>query len=129
MLTLLQRTAPNACYLLSAAEITQIRAFKVAVIRPRLKKPSLIPDTFANYKPASDLPLISEILEKASSTFREVSSYATASRGTPQGSVLGSLHFMVCLGNLMSEHATVFITMPMTPGGPRAKQAAVPPGY
>lgn len=39
MLTLLQRTAPNFCYLLSAAEITQICACKVAVIRPRLKKP------------------------------------------------------------------------------------------
>lgn len=37
---------------------------KTAVIRLLLKKPTLDPDIFANYRPISNLPLISKVLEK-----------------------------------------------------------------
>ena len=40
------------------------QVFKVAVIKPLLKKPSLDPDVLANYRPISNLPFISKILEK-----------------------------------------------------------------
>lgn len=40
------------------------RSYKVAVIKPLLKKPSLDPDVLANYRPISNLPFISKILEK-----------------------------------------------------------------
>uniref|UniRef100_A0A3P8VZQ2 Reverse transcriptase domain-containing protein n=1 Tax=Cynoglossus semilaevis TaxID=244447 RepID=A0A3P8VZQ2_CYNSE len=40
-------------------------AFKIAVIKPLLKKPSLDAGTLANYRPISNLPFISKILEKA----------------------------------------------------------------
>ena len=39
------------------------QVFKVAVIKPLLKKPSLDPDILANYRPISNLPFISKILE------------------------------------------------------------------
>uniref|UniRef100_A0A3Q3FYF7 Reverse transcriptase domain-containing protein n=1 Tax=Labrus bergylta TaxID=56723 RepID=A0A3Q3FYF7_9LABR len=40
------------------------QAFKVAVIKPLLKKPTLDSGTRANYRPISNLPFISKILEK-----------------------------------------------------------------
>uniref|UniRef100_A0A8D3B260 Reverse transcriptase domain-containing protein n=1 Tax=Scophthalmus maximus TaxID=52904 RepID=A0A8D3B260_SCOMX len=40
------------------------KAFKVAVVKPLLKKPTLDPDILANYRPISNLPFISKILEK-----------------------------------------------------------------
>lgn len=40
------------------------QTFKVAVINPLLKKPSLDPEVLANYRPISNLPYISKILEK-----------------------------------------------------------------
>ncbi|TWW62345.1 hypothetical protein D4764_04G0009920 [Takifugu flavidus] len=40
------------------------RSYKVAVIKPLLKKPSLDPDVLANYRPISNLPFISKVLEK-----------------------------------------------------------------
>ena len=40
------------------------QSFKVAVIKPLLKKPSLDPEVLANYRPISNLPYISKILEK-----------------------------------------------------------------
>ena len=40
------------------------QVFKVAVIKPLLKKPSLDPDILANYRPISNLPFISKIVEK-----------------------------------------------------------------
>ncbi|TWW56016.1 Retrovirus-related Pol polyprotein from transposon 297 [Takifugu flavidus] len=40
------------------------RSYKVAVIKPLLKKPSLDADVLANYWPISNLPFISKILEK-----------------------------------------------------------------
>ncbi|TWW67351.1 hypothetical protein D4764_02G0003920 [Takifugu flavidus] len=40
------------------------RSYKVAVIKPLLKKPSLDPDVLANYRPTSNLLFISEVLEK-----------------------------------------------------------------
>ena len=40
------------------------QVFKVAVIKPLLKKPSLDPDILANYRPISNLPFISKILER-----------------------------------------------------------------
>ena len=41
------------------------QSFKVAVIKPLLKKPSLDPGVLANYRPISNLPFLSKILEKA----------------------------------------------------------------
>ncbi|TWW80159.1 hypothetical protein D4764_10G0011890 [Takifugu flavidus] len=40
------------------------RSYKVAVIKPLLKKPSLDPDVLANYRPISNLPFISKVLKK-----------------------------------------------------------------
>ena len=40
------------------------RAFMIAVIKPLLKNMSLDPDDVASYKPISNLPFISKILEK-----------------------------------------------------------------
>ena len=40
------------------------QAFKVAVIKPLLKKPTLDPGILANYRPISNLPFLSKILEK-----------------------------------------------------------------
>uniref|UniRef100_A0A674PNC8 Reverse transcriptase domain-containing protein n=1 Tax=Takifugu rubripes TaxID=31033 RepID=A0A674PNC8_TAKRU len=40
------------------------RSYKVAVIKSLLKKPSLDPDVLANYRPISNLPFISKVLEK-----------------------------------------------------------------
>ncbi len=39
-------------------------SFKVAVITPRLKKPGADPNNFANFRPISNLPFLSKILEK-----------------------------------------------------------------
>ena len=41
------------------------QSFKVAVIKPLLKKPSLDSGVLANYRPISNLPFLSKILEKA----------------------------------------------------------------
>ncbi len=38
--------------------------FKVAVIKPLLKKPTLDPEVLANYRPISNLPFVSKVLEK-----------------------------------------------------------------
>ena len=38
--------------------------FKSARIRPLLKKPGLDPDTLKNYRPVSNLPFLSKVLEK-----------------------------------------------------------------
>uniref|UniRef100_A0A8C9XHL9 Reverse transcriptase domain-containing protein n=1 Tax=Sander lucioperca TaxID=283035 RepID=A0A8C9XHL9_SANLU len=40
------------------------QSFKVAVIKPILKKPTLDPEVLANYRPISNLPFLSKILEK-----------------------------------------------------------------
>uniref|UniRef100_A0A669DXW8 Reverse transcriptase domain-containing protein n=1 Tax=Oreochromis niloticus TaxID=8128 RepID=A0A669DXW8_ORENI len=40
------------------------QAFKVALVKPLLKKPSLDPAVLANYRPISNLPFISNILER-----------------------------------------------------------------
>ncbi|XP_042341350.1 uncharacterized protein LOC121942262, partial [Plectropomus leopardus] len=40
------------------------QSFKVAVIKPLLKKPTLDPEILANYRPISNLPFISKILER-----------------------------------------------------------------
>uniref|UniRef100_A0A8C6SKQ3 Reverse transcriptase domain-containing protein n=1 Tax=Neogobius melanostomus TaxID=47308 RepID=A0A8C6SKQ3_9GOBI len=40
------------------------KSFKYAVIKPLLKKPNLDPDILANYRPISNLPFISKVLEK-----------------------------------------------------------------
>ena len=39
-------------------------AFKTAVVKPLLKKPKLDTSTLANYRPISNLPFISKVLEK-----------------------------------------------------------------
>ena len=41
------------------------QSFKLAVIKPLLKKPALDPGILANYRPISNLPFLSKILEKA----------------------------------------------------------------
>jgi hypothetical protein len=43
-------------------------AFKCAQIRPLLKKPTLDPDILKNYRPVSNLPFISKVLEKVVDT-------------------------------------------------------------
>ena len=40
------------------------QSFKIAVINSSLKKPNLDPDNLANYRPISNLPFLSKILEK-----------------------------------------------------------------
>ena len=40
------------------------QSFKLAVIKPLLKKPTLDPEVLANYRPISNLPFLSKILEK-----------------------------------------------------------------
>ncbi len=40
------------------------KAFKLAVIKPLIKKPKLDPCELANYRPISNLPFMSNILEK-----------------------------------------------------------------
>ncbi|MDF4316827.1 reverse transcriptase family protein, partial [Vibrio parahaemolyticus] len=40
------------------------QSFKVAVIKPLLKKPTLDPEVLANYRPISNRPFMSKILEK-----------------------------------------------------------------
>ena len=40
------------------------QSFKVAVIKPLLKKTTLHPGILANYRPISNLPFISKILKK-----------------------------------------------------------------
>lgn len=47
---------------LSKAEVPS--NFKQAVVRPLLKKPGLDQDTFKNYRPVSNLPFLSKVLEK-----------------------------------------------------------------
>ncbi len=39
-------------------------ALKTAIIRPLLKKPTFDPQTLANYRPISNLPFLSKVLEK-----------------------------------------------------------------
>ena len=41
------------------------QSFKVAVIKPLLKKHNLDPEVLGNYRPMSNLPFLSKILEKA----------------------------------------------------------------
>ena len=40
------------------------QSFKIAMIKPFLKKPNLDPDNLANYQPISNHPFLSKILEK-----------------------------------------------------------------
>ena len=40
------------------------QSFKLAVVKPLLKKPNLDPEVLANYRPISNLPFLSKILEK-----------------------------------------------------------------
>ena len=40
------------------------QSFKYSVVKPLLKKPSLDPDTLSNYRPISNLPFISKVIEK-----------------------------------------------------------------
>ena len=40
-------------------------AFKKAVVKPLIKKPNLDPEILGNYRPVSNLPYLSRILERA----------------------------------------------------------------
>ena len=40
------------------------QSFKVAVIKPLFKKPTVNPEVLANYRPISKLPFMMKILEK-----------------------------------------------------------------
>ena len=61
-------------YSLNSGTVPSI--FKQAIITPILKKPSLDPDSLLNYRPISQLPLVSKILERVVS--RQLISYLTA---------------------------------------------------
>uniref|UniRef100_A0A3Q3XL26 Histidine decarboxylase n=1 Tax=Mola mola TaxID=94237 RepID=A0A3Q3XL26_MOLML len=74
------------------------QSFKVAVIKPLLKKPTLDPEVLANYRPISNLPFLSKILEKAvakqlcsflqyNSLFEEMLSFELLRRLTQLGSL------------------------------------------
>ena len=69
---------PTICniilYSLHSGNIPYI--FKQAIITPILKKPSLDPDSLLNYRPISQIPLVSTILEIVVS--RQLISYLTA---------------------------------------------------
>ena len=41
---------------------------KTAVIRPTLKKPNLDKESFKNYRPISNLPFVSKVMERVSSS-------------------------------------------------------------
>ena len=43
-------------------------SFKTALVRPLLKKPNLDREDFKNYRPVSNLPFVSKVLEKTVST-------------------------------------------------------------
>ncbi len=47
-------------------DYTASKPFKLAAIEPLIKKPKLDPCELANYRPISNLPLMSKILEKVS---------------------------------------------------------------
>lgn len=53
---------PSDCHSLQSGNVPP--ALKTAIIRPILKKPTLDPDAFANYRPISNLPFLSKVLEK-----------------------------------------------------------------
>ena len=65
-------------------------ALKTAVIRPLLKKPTLNPEVFSNYRPISNLLFLSKFLEKTvekfQSGFRPGQSTETALVRYPDGS-------------------------------------------
>jgi len=49
----------------SVATATVPKSFKQAIVRPLLKKDNLDPNTLKNYRPVSNLPFLSKLLEKA----------------------------------------------------------------
>ena len=49
----------------SLAESTVHGSFKSAIIRPLLKKPGLDTNLFQNYRPVSNLPFHSKVIERA----------------------------------------------------------------
>ena len=62
ILPLINSTLLNTINLSSSGYVP--RSFKTAVIKPLLKKPTLDPEVLANYRPISNLPFLSKILEK-----------------------------------------------------------------
>ena len=48
-------------------------AFKHAVVRPLLKKPNLDPFVLSNFRPVSNLPFLSKVLEKV--VFKQLQSF------------------------------------------------------
>ncbi len=55
----IRNTIPNVDY-------TASKPFKLAAIEPLIKKPKLDPCELANYRPISNLPLMSKIFENVS---------------------------------------------------------------
>ena len=52
----------------SFATATVPTSFKIAAVTPILKKANLIADILKNFRPISNLPFVSKVLEKAAST-------------------------------------------------------------
>ena len=48
-------------------------AFKTAVVKPLLKKPNLDPNVLSNYRPISNLPFLSKVLEKV--VFHQINNF------------------------------------------------------
>jgi hypothetical protein len=67
LLSIFQRSTPNAfveCFGQSHQRLLVPASFKSAIVWPLLKKTGLDKDVMKNYRPVSNLPFVSKVLEK-----------------------------------------------------------------